>query len=60
MAKLPRVPASFYGIVLGLAGLGGAWRAASQLWGLWPIVGEALMVLAATVWLIVTLLYAAK
>jgi len=53
MAKLPRVPASFYGIVLGLAGLGGAW-------GLWPIVGEALMVLAATVWLIVTLLYAAK
>jgi len=44
------VPASFFGIVLGLAGLGGAWRAAARVWHLPVAVGEALMLAAGVVW----------
>lgn len=54
------VPASFFGIVLGLAGLGGAWRAAHAAWGLPAIVGELIMSAAGLVWLVVTILYGLK
>lgn len=58
--RLPVVPAAFFGIVLGLAGLGGAWRIAARLWSLPPAIGEAIMLIAAAVWLIVAVLYAVK
>jgi tellurite resistance protein len=54
------VPASYFGMVLGLAGLGGAWRHAARVWGLPSLVGEALMLIAAIVWALVLALYAAK
>jgi tellurite resistance protein len=54
------VPASYFGMVLGLAGLGGAWRHAAKVWGLPPLVGEVLMLLAAITWLLLSALYAAK
>jgi tellurite resistance protein len=54
------VPASYFGIVLGLAGLGGAWRHAAHVWGLPHVVGEALMFFAAITWLPLLVLYAAK
>jgi tellurite resistance protein len=54
------VPASFFGIVLGLAGLGGAWRHAAHVWGLPSIVGEALMLIAGIVWALLLAFYAAK
>lgn len=57
---LPLVPAAFFGMVLGLAGLGGSWRAAHAAWGLPAAVGEALMALAAVVWLVLIVLYAWK
>ena len=44
------VPASYFGIVLGLAGLGSVWRAAHRVWGLSAIWGEGLMFLAVVVW----------
>jgi len=50
--KPPIVPAAFFGIVLGLAGLGGAWRTAHQVWNLPAVVGEVLMAMAAIVWAI--------
>jgi tellurite resistance protein len=56
----PNIPASFFAIVLGLAGLGGAWRAAHQVWDLPAMVGEILMLVAALVWVIVMALYLAK
>lgn len=59
-AQWPLVPASFFGIVLGLAGLGGAWRVAHRLWGLPAGVGEGLMLAAALVWAVLLALYAAK
>ena len=57
---LPLVPAAFFGMVLGLIGLGGTWRAAQALWGLPAIVGEALMLAGSAVWAVVTLLFALK
>ena len=38
--KVPVVQASFFGMVLGLAGLGTVWRWAHQVWGLPAVVGE--------------------
>ena len=57
---LPVVPASFFGIVLGLAGLGGSWRAARQVWGLPTWIGEVLMLAGALVWAVLLALYVAK
>ena len=50
--KVPVVPASFFGMVLGLSGLANAWRAAHQVWGLPAWTGEALVALSTTVWMI--------
>jgi tellurite resistance protein len=54
------VPASYFAIVVGLAGLGGAWRHAAQAWGLPRVVGEVLMLCAAIAWLLLIALYAFK
>ncbi|MGO4567917.1 dicarboxylate transporter/tellurite-resistance protein TehA [Rhizobium sp. 2YAF20] len=58
--KLPLVPAAYFGIVLGLAGLGNAWRLAHQVWQLPAAIGEAIVMLAIVVWLLVVVLYALK
>ncbi|MBO1114103.1 dicarboxylate transporter/tellurite-resistance protein TehA [Bordetella petrii] len=56
----PLVPPSFYGIVLGLAGLASNWRAAHDVWSLPPAIGEALYAAAALAWLAISVLYGAK
>jgi tellurite resistance protein len=58
--KVPVIPATFFGMVLGLAGLGSAWRAAHQVWQLPEVVGEAIMLAAAIVWVLLVILYALK
>ena len=59
-SSLTRVPASFFGIVLGVVGLGNTWRAATKLWHLPPLVGEVLLGLGALIWLALVILYALK
>ncbi len=44
------LPASLFGMVLGLSGLGQAWRLASKLWGLPVPIGEGVLLLAGLVW----------
>jgi tellurite resistance protein len=58
--KPPIVAAAFFGIVLGLAGLGNAWRAAHHVWKAPALIGEALMSLAAIVWALLLLLFILK
>jgi tellurite resistance protein len=59
-SRFPVVPASFFGIVLGLTGLGGDWRIAHRIWNVPAAIGETLMLLATIVWLILLVLYVAK
>ncbi|WP_340117862.1 dicarboxylate transporter/tellurite-resistance protein TehA [Pelagibius sp. 7325] len=59
-AKLPVIPAAAFGMVLGLAGLANAWRAAHDAYQLPAAVGEAIMAAAAAVWAILLCLYAFK
>lgn len=58
--KLPLIPASFFGVVLGLAGLGSAWRIAHRVWHLPAAIGEAILCVAALIWLVLLGLYVAK
>ncbi len=54
------IPASFFGIILGLAGLGSVWRTAARVWGLPMQVGEAVMMLATACWMLLVVLFVAK
>lgn len=55
-----RTPAAYFGMVLGLAGLGSAWRAAERTWHLGIGVSEYVFALATAVWAILILLFAVK
>lgn len=59
-SQFPVVPASFFGIVLGVIGLGNAWRLAHQVWGLPAVVGELLELVGSLVWLLLMALYIGK
>ncbi len=52
-----RIPASFFVMVLGLSGLGQAWRIAAHLWQLPALIGESLLLLAGMVWAVLLLTY---
>ncbi|WP_424631680.1 dicarboxylate transporter/tellurite-resistance protein TehA [Bradyrhizobium sp. SYSU BS000235] len=54
------MPASYFGIVLGLAGLGSAWRAASRAWQLPGVVAEWIYAFAGVVWALLVILYMLK
>lgn len=51
-AAAARVPASFFSMVLGLAGLATAWRAASRAYAVSPWLADALLVLSAVLWVV--------
>ncbi len=56
--KNSTLPASFFGIVLGLSGMGQAWRVAAPLGGMPRWIGEGVLLLAAAVWLALLVSYA--
>ncbi|WP_374595369.1 dicarboxylate transporter/tellurite-resistance protein TehA [Aquabacterium sp.] len=55
--KTARLPASYFGMILGLAGMGQAWRVASGLWGLPRLVGEGVLLLASLIWAALCVVY---
>jgi tellurite resistance protein len=58
--SIARLPASFFGIVLGIAGLGLAWRGATRVWGMPSQISEVLLSCAAIIWLVLLILYVLK
>lgn len=54
------MPAAYFGIVLGLAGLGNAWRAAAQAWQFPAFVAELIYAVAGIVWAALVILYICK
>lgn len=60
LSWLTHVPVPLFAVVMGLAGLGLAWRKSHEALG-WPaIVGEAVLALAGLAFAAITVLYAAK
>src|SRR5437868_5160857 len=57
---IARMPVALFGSVLGVAGLGIAWRTAARLFAVPEIIGEALAMLGAAMFVLLTVLYAAK
>ncbi len=57
---LQHVPVPLFAIVMGLGGLGLAWRSASDVFAVPTFIGEAMLLVAAGVFVAVTGLYAAK
>lgn len=58
--KIPVIPAAYFGMVLGLSGLGVSWRFAAQVWGLPTVVGEAISLFSVAVWAVLLVLFALK
>ncbi|MFV0107583.1 dicarboxylate transporter/tellurite-resistance protein TehA [Enterobacter ludwigii] len=54
------LPADYFGMVLGIIGMGFAWRYASTLWAVtrWP--GESLVALAIVIWFLLTVAFIAR
>lgn len=52
------IPVTYFGAVLGLGGLGNGWRVAHRIWGVTPLVGEALSLTAVAIWASCALLFA--
>lgn len=58
--RIPIIPASYFGMVLGLTGLGGVWRAAHAEWQFPAEAGEAIMMAGVAVWAVLLFLFALK
>jgi tellurite resistance protein len=54
------MPAGYFGIVLGLAGLANAWRIGSKAWALPTEISELIYALAGIVWAMLVALYLCK
>ncbi|SDH65821.1 SLAC1 anion channel family protein [Roseospirillum parvum] len=59
-AWLMHVPIPLFAVVMGLTGLGLAWRKAGHVAGAPEVIGESVIALAATMFVLIALLYAAK
>jgi tellurite resistance protein len=56
----PVVPASFFGMPLGVLALGILWRAAADAWPVPPMIGESLIAVGAVLWFVVAVFWASK
>src|SRR5258708_3750973 len=59
-ARIAKLPAAFFGAVLGLVGLGLAWRSAARVLGAPPLIGEFILVLGTAAFVLLAALYIAK
>ena len=59
-AIVGNMPVSYFGVVLGLAGLGNAWRAAAQAWQLPKFIADWIYLVAGIVWAALVVLYVLK
>lgn len=56
-SKVLHLPAGYFGMVLGIIGMGFAWRYASTIWPVPRAIGDGLVVLAVVIWLLLTLAF---
>ncbi|EKM0364984.1 dicarboxylate transporter/tellurite-resistance protein TehA [Cronobacter turicensis] len=58
--KVLNLPAGYYGMVLGIIGMGFAWRYASTLWPVSPLIGNSFVVLAMIIWLLLSVAFVVR
>ena len=54
------LPAGYFGMVLGIIGMGFAWRYASQVWPVSHLIGDGLVILAMVIWGLLTLAFLSR
>ena len=59
-SRVLNLPAGYFGMVLGLIGMGFAWRYASTIWPVSRIVGDGLVVAATVVWVLLALAFISR
>lgn len=59
-ASIKNLPVNLFGAVMGLAGLGLGWRLAHQYFGVSPLIGEAIGLFAALVFVVLSIGYLTK
>ena len=59
-SKVLHLPAGYFGMVLGIIGMGFAWRYASTIWPVPAAIGEGLVILAVTIWALLTLAFISR
>lgn len=55
--EMINLPAGYFGMVLGIIGMGFAWRYAATIWPVSPLIGEGLELLAVTVWFLLAVAF---
>ncbi|KHE07856.1 dicarboxylate transporter/tellurite-resistance protein TehA [Citrobacter braakii] len=58
--RVLNLPAGYFGMVLGIIGMGFAWRYASQVWPVSHLIGEGLVILAMVIWGLLTLAFLSR
>ncbi len=49
-SQVINLPAGYFGMVLGIIGMGFAWRYASTIWPVSRAIGDGLVILAMVIW----------
>ena len=57
VSRVLNLPAGYFGMVLGIIGMGFAWRYASTIWPVSRIVGDGLVVTATVIWALLALAF---
>lgn len=58
--RVLNLPAGYFGMVLGIIGMGFAWRYASQVWPVSHLIGDGLVILAMVIWGLLTLAFLSR
>jgi hypothetical protein len=59
-ARIAKLPAAFFGAVMGLVGLGLAWRSAARVFGVPPLIGELILALGAAAFVLLAAFYTGR
>ncbi|MGF7450150.1 dicarboxylate transporter/tellurite-resistance protein TehA, partial [Klebsiella michiganensis] len=59
-SRVLNLPAGYFGMVLGIIGMGFAWRYASTIWPVSRIVGDGLVVTATVIWALLALAFISR
>lgn len=60
VSRVLNLPAGYFGMVLGIIGMGFAWRYASTIWPVSRTIGDGLVIVATLVWALLALAFISR